>query len=93
MTVSDKMMDALLKGSDRTTRQATQAVVNAAWTEFDPDDESSWPDVNTWVWWEMKTETGTKIARQYLAYFALNDELATLISYADPQDLMFKGDE
>ena len=72
-----------------TPKKLVQAVVNAAWVEFDADDESTWPDEHKWLFWE--TQDGNVI--QDLQYFKLVDKLDILIRYADPQDLMFKGDE
>ncbi len=48
MTVSDKMIEASQRSAGSATAfhadQVLQAGVNAAWTRFDPEDESTWPN-------------------------------------------------
>jgi len=50
MTVSKDMVDISEAEYDgqfnkmRTPEQVAQAVINAAWTRFDPEDESTWPE-------------------------------------------------
>lgn len=100
--VSDKMIEAMIDHQEaedylpwnysligNTKKDLAQAVVNAAWTEFNVK-QSTWPkeEKDYWCVWEGGGLTT-------LPWFG-NSQLwrdNEITHYADPQDLMFKGDE
>lgn len=73
------------------TSNVAQEVVNAAWHKFHPDDESTWPteDKKYLVmhpkWDDLQWQANSSLSRDVF--------WKAVTHYADPQDLMFKGDE
>lgn len=95
MTVNDKMVKEVGKlltiaasGMVDLDEDAytAQAVIDAAWTKFDPDDESTWPK----VWGSYVCIYGGKVK---MIYWKTVDETNKTIwskvtHYADPQVFM-----
>ena len=102
MPVSDKMVHEYNEAWEeeeggvfehRTPEDATQAVVNAAWNKFDPEDESTWPyplDTLLGAFFWCEDEDGDI---DYMEYDIYQWKRYKTIRYADPQDLKFEEDE
>lgn len=101
MMVSDKMIQKftnLLWGylgkttNEKNRVEITQQIVNAAWTEFDPDDEKTWPKEEKHYYVNLK-DPDTLGTKDIVLHWWHNNDHTLLwplaIRYADPQDLMF----
>ena len=84
--------------------KAVQEAVNKAWTDFDPEDESTWPEKNKILWLEWCwTGDDTPLINRNMfngrrwTNLPIAPDMgkgsAIPIRYADPQDLKFEGDE
>ncbi len=80
-------------------KEYAQAVVNAAWTKFDPDDESTWPECgkgrncrltpNGDAWMVLGVDVRSPFLQ--MAWNGPDNWRSLDIThYADPQNLMFK---
>jgi hypothetical protein len=87
MAVSKKMEEAPF--DVEFTEHVAQAVVNAAWTRFDPDNPPEETASNEDEWLVMDADKGIDFAY----YSAIWWEGLRVVRYADPQDLKFKGEE
>lgn len=93
MTVSDKMVHQVADGYDIAN---AQEVVNAAWTEFNPDAESTWPtEINKVYSVEIVYEGKTYFEYVFWVKGNVHNHFSSagnsfIVRYADPQDLMFK---
>jgi len=79
---------------------AAQAVINAAWIEFDPDDESTWPNDDVFKDWYLDIE-GTPVVSTFGTHKTdypkhwrgvlvnYNIKIGKSIRYADPIDLLY----
>lgn len=95
MAVSDKMVKS---GCDAFNDLLTeddyacpiQAIINAGWTDFDPDDESTWPKTNNDNWLvEQKNRC--------IDYVEWDDDYApeeweNVIRYADLEHFRYEGE-
>ena len=73
--------------------KAVQEAVNKAWTDFDPEDESTWPyplDTLLGAFFWCEDEDGDI---DYMEYDIYQWKRYKTIRYADPQDLKFEEDE
>lgn len=111
--VSYKMWMELHEGNKPTMNHSyvhgkkavAQAVVNAAWCGFDPDDESTWPNSTLapsghkwfveWRWSkirERRTIMSAWLAEHFYSIMEVEDKrgVPTIVRYVDPADLMYK---
>ena len=102
MTVSDKMIEAIHKVNISTCmpdpyttvsgvdnpEEISQAVVNAAWCPFDPEDKSTWPPSKycSSGLWLISFGRSMNVC----SWTGNPNAWEDTIHYADPQDLMFK---
>lgn len=102
MPVNDKMKTTIRRGFVIDPAECAQAVVNAAWHELDPDDESTWPkhttpsDVFEWLVLCVSDQDGpwafmTVWVKSFKAFHGVPEGQQT-IYYADPSDLLYVPD-
>lgn len=102
MSISKLMIDAVaeLEGVDN-PKSIAQDVINAAWTKFDPDNNSTWPKT-IGPWWVVTSDKDEEDGA-FKAYFLdkkFHHTVGTrkgtrnryhdrnVICYADPQNLI-----
>lgn len=78
-----KMALAAADNLDNTYGEIVQAVVNAAWNKFDPEDKSTWPDGERYHYICLH-RNGRVIGKAWQI-----DKWDFITHWADPNDLLF----
>lgn len=91
--VNEKMINTVYDMTDgiEYAEEIAQAVINAAWTDFDPEDESTWPKTEMAPSGDKWVIQATNLMGEIVfasMKFHLNTGWRYHVHYADPADIM-----